>query len=156
VWLPVRRGDRLAAVGRPQRRHVLLLGCHSPPHGARGPAPPPGGRVMRPEDRQVRALLRTRVIRLNVAVPALSVGIVSGLLLGFATLLLVVRDGAGAGPHLTLLGQMLPGYRVTYFGALLGVGYGLVIGTLCGYCGARIYNLIASVNHRAGQRRSAA
>ena len=46
-------------------------------------------------------------------------GIVTGVMLLAATLALVVRGGPVVGPNLALLGQYLPGYRVTPGGAFL-------------------------------------
>lgn len=86
----------------------------------------------------------TRLMRLNATVQ----GIVTGLLLGgglfLATNWLVVKGGERVGPHLSLLGQYLIGYRVTFLGSLIGLGYGLVLGFLAGYLVATVYNWLVS------------
>ena len=88
-------------------------------------------------------LIRRAVLRLNAVTTGISVGLLAGGGLLLATVWLVVRDGADAGPHLGLLGQYLPGYTVTYTGGVLGLLYGCVIGYCCGFLVARIYNMLA-------------
>ncbi len=67
-----------------------------------------------------------------------------GLLLGFglllATLLLVIRGGPNPGRHLTLLSVFLPGYQVTWMGALIGFVYMFVIGYGLGRLVGSVYN----------------
>ena len=99
------------------------------------------------ESEAYQALIRARVLRVN----ALALSVVVGLLLGAAlfvvTNFLRMRDGPGAGPHLALLGQLLPGYRVTLVGSLIGFVWVFVIGFVATFAGTSIYNAIAS--HRA-------
>ncbi len=57
-----------------------------------------------------------------------------------ATLVLVMRGGDVVGPHLALLGQYFPGYRVTYAGSLLGFVYGFVGGFGAGWAFALVRN----------------
>jgi hypothetical protein len=92
------------------------------------------------------------VIRLNEWVTALSVGFIAGLLLFAATNFLVLKGGKVVGPHLSLLGQVFVGYRVTFLGSLIGFAYAMAAGTIVGYFGAKLYNGIARFN----ERRSAA
>lgn len=87
----------------------------------------------------------SRTIRFSPWINALTVGSLAGLGLAAATLLLVVRDGEGAGPHLSLLGQFFWGYTVTYTGALVGFAWGLVVGGIVGYAGSLLYNAVASL-----------
>ena len=74
-------------------------------------------------------------------------GIASGLLLGLglaiATMILVVKGGAVVGPHLGLLGIVLPGYSVTTLGACVGFVYMFVIGYALGRVTERLYALFA-------------
>lgn len=100
------------------------------------------------EDEQVRRLLRTRVIRLNEAVAGVSVGLISGAILFLATNFLLIKGGSVVGPHLALLNQVFIGYDVSFVGSLIGFAYAFVGGTIVGYLGARIYNLIASRHDR--------
>jgi len=50
--------------------------------------------------------------------------------------------------HLELLNQVFIGYRVTFVGSFIGFAYALVAGTVVGYCGAKVYNWIVSINQR--------
>lgn len=71
-------------------------------------------------------------------------GIAMGLLLGgglfVATNILVLKGGPQVGPHLSLLGVFLPGYRVTFVGSLLGFVYLFVIGYAVGRLIGLVYN----------------
>ena len=81
-------------------------------------------------------------LRLNARAWGIALGLLCGFGLLIATNILVLRGGPVVGPHLGLLGAYLPGYRVTFAGSLVGLGYGIVIG----YCGGRligsVYNLL--------------
>jgi hypothetical protein len=100
------------------------------------------------EDEQVRKLLRTRVIRLSEPVTGLTLGLIAGVVLFLMTNILVLKGGNVVGPHLELLGQIFIGYRVTFLGSLIGFVYALLGGFVVGYCGAKVYNLIATLNQR--------
>jgi hypothetical protein len=73
-------------------------------------------------------------------------GIAIGLLLAsgllVATDFLVLKGGERVGPHLGLLSVYLPGYRVTFFGGLIGFVYMFVIGYGVGCCLVVIYNRV--------------
>jgi protoporphyrinogen oxidase len=70
----------------------------------------------------------------------LSVGVVFGLVIFLATLLLVLKGGEVVGPHLRLLRNYFPGYRVTWLGSVLGLGYGFFAGFLLGWTWAFLRN----------------
>ena len=78
-----------------------------------------------------RALL-DRVIRFNLLAVGLAVGVMSGVILWLATIVLLLRGGENVGMHLGLLGVFLPGYSVTWGGAWVGLVWGLLIGTASG------------------------
>jgi hypothetical protein len=67
-------------------------------------------------------------------------GVVGGLSLLAATLVLVWKGGTHVGPHLGLLSQYLPGYRVSVTGALVGLGYGMMGGFAGGFTFAVVRN----------------
>jgi hypothetical protein len=90
-------------------------------------------------------LLLTRVLRLNATVQGIVTGLAVGLVLFIATNWLIFKGGEVVGPHLTLLSQFFIGYRVTFFGSLIGFGYGFVVGFTGGYLIARIYNWLADL-----------
>lgn len=105
------------------------------------------------DDRETLALLRVRVRRLN----ALASGVVAGLLAGaglcVATNWLVLKGGTPVGPHLALLGQFLPGYRVSFAGSWVGLVYGFALGFASLFSGAWLYNAIADRREARRQRR---
>jgi protoporphyrinogen oxidase len=82
-------------------------------------------------------------------------GTIAGLLLMLTTLVLVVRGGPVVGPHLALLGQYFPGYRVTAGGSVLGLAYGFVTGFAVGWLfavvrNATVFLAVAAARRRAG------
>jgi protoporphyrinogen oxidase len=68
-------------------------------------------------------------------------GVVTGALLGLATLALVWKGGPVVGPTLGLLAQFLPGYSVTAAGSVIGLAYGALGGFVAGWGFAVIRNL---------------
>jgi protoporphyrinogen oxidase len=85
-----------------------------------------------------------------------AVGAVAGIALCLATIFLVVKGGPPVGPHLALLGQYFPGYRVTVAGSLLGLLYGFVAGFLLGTGSAFIRNIVLVLYELAIGRRAQA
>ena len=67
-------------------------------------------------------------------------GLLCGLALFFATVLLLVRGGSNVGAHLSLLRVYFPGYSVTWLGSLIGFVYAFVGGYALGRTVAAIYN----------------
>lgn len=90
----------------------------------------------------------TRLLRLNARVHGLVAGLVLGLVIFAATNWLVLKGGPVVGPHLALLGQFFPGYRVTFTGSLVGLAYGFVTGFAAGYGVARVYNWLVDLRDR--------
>jgi hypothetical protein len=100
-----------------------------------------------PEPLQKEALqdlVLTRTLHLSAVVQGLTLGLVAGLAVFVATNWLVLKGGEVVGPHLALLGQFLPFYRVTFTGSLIGFAYAFAGGYIVGYVVARMYNLFAS------------
>ena len=84
--------------------------------------------------------LRTALLRANGQGWGVATGLVLGLSLFVATVVLVIRDGPDPGPHLSLLRFYFPGYRVTWGGSFIGLVYASVIGYLAGRFVAAVYN----------------
>jgi len=60
-----------------------------------------------------------------------------------ATMWLVVRGGESVGQHLGLLRYYMPGYSVTWGGAVVGLIYGAAYGAITGGAIAGLYNRIS-------------
>ena len=108
---------------------------------------------MADDKRQLESLALTRIMRLNATVQGLVTGLVAGLAILVATNWLVIKGGRVVGPHLALLGQFLPGYRVTFVGSLIGFAYCFVLGFAIGYGVARTYNSLTDLRERRGRTR---
>ena len=83
------------------------------------------------------------LLRLNARAWGIAVGLLFGLGIFLATVLLVLKGGPTVGPHLALLGQYLPGYTVTWGGAFIGFIYLFVIGYAVGRIIGAVYNALA-------------
>jgi len=98
------------------------------------------------------AILRRGVAKLRAAVMAVTFAMTSGVGLFIATVWLLIRGGENVGEHLGLLSNYLPGYSVTWGGAVVGLVYGAVLGGLIGAAIAWTYNIIALSRNRATPR----
>jgi hypothetical protein len=91
-----------------------------------------------------------QVIRLSSNVLGLTLGILGAAALFLATNILVLKGGPRIGPHLELLNQFLPGYRVTFAGGVLGAVYGFILGYISGWIIAAVYNRVVLLRQRDG------
>jgi hypothetical protein len=80
------------------------------------------------------------MLRLNGRAWGIAMGLLFGVGLFVATNILVLKGGPEVGPHLSLLGVFLPGYRVTFVGSLIGFVYLFVIGYAVGRLIGLVYN----------------
>ncbi len=103
---------------------------------------------MTTERDDVEHLVLVRVRRLNAIVQGLVAGAVAGLGLFLATNWLVLKGGPVVGPHLGLLGQFFPGYRVSFAGSLIGFAYAFATGFVGGSVVSGLYNLVTSLRGR--------
>lgn len=94
------------------------------------------------EKRDVEQIVTTRLLRVSAVLHGIVTGLVFGLGIFIATNWLVLKGGRVVGPHLALLGQFFLGYRVTFAGSLIGLGYGFALGFLLGFGVACLYNLL--------------
>ncbi len=92
-------------------------------------------------------LVRSAVARLRAGILAIVCGLLAGTGLFVATIWLVLQGGKNVGQHLSLLRYFLPGYSVTWPGALLGLFYGVLFGSLAGGLIAWIYNRVVDLRH---------
>ena len=88
------------------------------------------------------------VLRLNSITTGIAFGFLFGIVIFIATLWLVLKGGQEVGPHLMLLSNYFPGYRVTFLGSLIGLGYGFVTGFLAGSIIGSLYNVIVEIRGR--------
>jgi hypothetical protein len=93
------------------------------------------------------ALLR-EVIRLSRNVLGLTLGILFAIGIFVATNILLIKGGANIGAHLSLLNQFFPGYTVTFLGSLIGAAYSFVVGYICGWIIASVYNWVVLLRLR--------
>jgi hypothetical protein len=98
---------------------------------------------MEPAVRTEDEAIERFTIRLNAMMTGIVVGLICGIGLFLATILLVLKGGPNPGPHLSLLAQYFPGYSVTVAGSFLGFLYAGIIGFLCGSVIGGVYNKIA-------------
>lgn len=109
---------------------------------------------MTDEKAALEEMVLTRMLHLNAAVQGIAIGLVAGLGIFIATNWLVLKGGDVVGPHLSLLGQFLIGYRVSFLGSLIGFSYGFAGGFVVGYAMARLYNWEAGRRERKRTRRA--
>ena len=94
-------------------------------------------------DPQEARMVRRAVLHLNAQAWGISFGLLFGLGLFVATIVLVLKGGENVGAHLGLLSAYLPGYRVTTGGAFLGFVYLFVIGYAIGRLIGVVYTWVA-------------
>jgi hypothetical protein len=101
--------------------------------------------------------LAARVLaRLDPVAMGVALGIVGAAGLFAATAALLIKGGPVVGPTLSLLAQYLPGYRVTWSGAVLGAAQALAGGFALGFAGAWLRNRALLSYARTLERRAAA
>jgi hypothetical protein len=98
--------------------------------------------------------LLSSILRLNTKFLGLALGLIMGLVVFLATNWLLIKGGhigpSGeyvVGPHLQLLSQFFIGYRVSFFGSIIGFFYGFAIGTMAGSAIGLIYNKIVDLRN---------
>jgi len=91
---------------------------------------------------QTEQVLGRAVVRLNANILAIVFGIIAGLGIFIATNFLILKGGDVVGPHLALLGNFFPFYRVTFLGSIIGFAYGLLTGYVAGFIIATVYNQV--------------
>ncbi len=96
----------------------------------------------------------TKLLHLNAMVLGLVTGFVFGCGIFIATNFLIIKGGNVVGPHLALLSQFFYGYQVTFWGSLIGLGYGLITGFITGYAVGRIYNWLADLRSNRRMKRA--
>ena len=98
---------------------------------------------MTPQKQKAKEAYSATLLRLNARAWGIAVGLVFGMGLFLATMVLLMKGGLEVGAHLGLLGKLLPGYKVTVGGAFIGFGYAFVIGYAIGRIIGSVYNALA-------------
>lgn len=91
-----------------------------------------------------KAILMAAFAKMDPLALGVALGTIWALLLAFATAILLVKGapaGVEVGPHLGLIGIYLPGYEVSWTGALIGAVYVWIIGAIAGFILAVLWNL---------------
>lgn len=91
-----------------------------------------------------KAILMAAFARLDSVALAVALGSISALIMFVLTAVLLIKGpvpGGEVGPHLALFSIYLPGYEVSWPGALLGAAYFWVIGAIAGYILAALWNM---------------
>ena len=96
-------------------------------------------------NQEIEKIMISRAIRLNAGLLGVVTGILIGALVFLATNWLVIKGGEPIGPHLALLGQFFIGYRVTFWGSLIGFVYGFASGFVAGFGTGFLYNRILAL-----------
>src|SRR5690349_13618708 len=87
--------------------------------------------------------LRTTLLKLNARAWGIALGLLLGLGLAIATIVLVMRGGAAVGLQHSLHALILPAYTVSVGGAFIFFPYLLVIGYAIGRLIGLVYNKLA-------------
>lgn len=101
-------------------------------------------------------VIETVFARLDAVSLGAATGIVSGLSLFTATILLLLKGGPQVGATLSLLRNYLPGYEVSWVGAFMGLVDAGVIGFVGGYLLATLRNVGLSAYTHVVKRRAEA
>ncbi|GMQ88730.1 MAG: hypothetical protein BMS9Abin09_0164 [Gammaproteobacteria bacterium] len=91
-----------------------------------------------------KAILMAAFAKIDVVALAIALGSLFALVLFLATAGLLLKGappGVEVGPHLGLFGIYLPGYSVSWFGAVVGAFYAGIIGGFLGFVLAVLWNL---------------
>lgn len=90
--------------------------------------------------------LRAAVHRINGRAWGIALGLVCGVALFLATNYLVWDGGQDPGRHLRLLAVFFPGFRITFFGSLIGFVYAFVVGYGLGRIVGVVYNKLTDMH----------
>lgn len=88
----------------------------------------------------VQSLAKLDGIALGIAL-----GTLFGLLIFFATNILIIKGGEFVGPNLVLLNNYFIGYEITFTGSLIGLIYGFASGFVTGWLIAFLRNFVVAI-----------
>jgi uncharacterized membrane protein len=99
--------------------------------------------TMTPQPRQIDEISQT-LARIKTDALALVCALMGGVGMFVATAWLVIKDGPQAGEHLKLLSNYFVGYSVTWWGSIVALFYGALIGWVVGWAVGTIYNKVVN------------
>jgi hypothetical protein len=91
-----------------------------------------------------KAVLMAAFAKFDVIALAIALGTVLAALLFMATIFLLLKGadpGTDVGNHLRLIGVYLPGYSVSWSGAIVGAAYALGLGAILGFVLGVLWNM---------------
>jgi hypothetical protein len=88
------------------------------------------------------------VLRLDGSALGLAIGVIGALGLITTTNMLVARGTAATSVHARLLSEVLPGYKVSPLGSIIGAVELFVVLYVCCLAFASVYNTVAARRHR--------
>jgi hypothetical protein len=94
-------------------------------------------RTFSSEDTLMALFARMDSVAMSVA---LAISLALGLATATAALLLTANPGTPVGPNLSALGNILPGYSVTWAGSVIGAAWAALIGSILGFLIAACWN----------------
>lgn len=92
--------------------------------------------------------IRSAVVKMHRLTLSLTFGLIGGILIFLPTAILLLKGGKPVGPHLSLLGQFLPGYMVSWTGSAIGFCWGAFLGALLGFIFGSIYNRVIDLRDK--------
>lgn len=108
------------------------------------------------KDSQTDALVLQTFARLDATALGVALGTLCGVGLFAATAVLLLKGGEHVGRNLALLSQFFPGYRVTWRGAAIGLGYGFLAGFIAGWMLAKARNAAVGLYLQIARAKAAA
>ncbi len=99
-------------------------------------------------------LLIQSFAKLDKAALGIAIGILFGLGLFAATVILIIKGSETIGPSLALLNQYFIGYSVSLQGSVIGLVYGFISGFIIGWLVAFLRNLFVSIYLHAARLRA--
>ncbi len=93
---------------------------------------------------QDHEILSAVFAKMDAVALTIAAGVLGALALFFATAILLLQsvpENYPVGPHLSALADYLPGYSVSWMGAVVGAGYGFLLGGVAGFAAAVYWNL---------------
>jgi len=90
-------------------------------------------------------LIVQSLAKLDGVALGISLGTLFGLIIFFATNILIIKGGEVIGPRLVLLNNYFIGYEISFTGSLIGLAYGFVSGFVLGWLIAVLRNFVVGV-----------